>query len=178
MVEPEVEPGDQQRPRAARASALVARSAPVQITLLTFYSLPLLLSLIGAVTSRGFLDQSSFLTLALQITTQYIESLRESFATFVIPFVTAYAAAGARREEAGGLGSNALFFVIASLLLVSIFLLGLLNVRSEDFFQIFELKPEAVKTLYDREKALLAAYTKELLVYISLLIGVEVRKAV
>jgi len=160
-----------------RTKALVAQSASVQLTLLTLYALPLLLFLIAAGTSGGFLYKSNFLLLTLQVTTQYLESLRESFATFVIPFVTAYSAAGPKRDGTGGLGQLALFFILAALLVVSIVLLGFLNVRSNDFSLIFELEPEAIKTLYEHEQTLLTAYTKELLVYISLLIGIGVGKS-
>lgn len=163
-------------PVARRALAVGLQSAPIQLTLLGLYALPLLLTLLGTVTSSGFTHPSAVLDLALQVTLQYIENLRELFAMFVVPFVTAYAA-GSARNDSGGLGTVPLFFMLCCLLLTAIVLTGLLNAREDAFFRIQERSPEEVLDLYNRQKELIAAYTKELLVYISLLLGVRVGKA-
>lgn len=148
-------------------------SSPVQLTLLTLYSFPLFLIVGSMFTSRGFALESDFVMVAFRVTTQYVDSLRDSFATFVIPFVTAFSSVGSARFETPGLSPLKLFFVLVSLLAVAILALAFLNVREQTFLASLPIDPVDGAALFVDGQTMLAAYIKELLTYISLLLGIS-----
>lgn len=148
-------------------------SSPVQLTLLTLYSFPLFLIVGSMFTSRGFALESDFVMIAFRVTTQYVDSLRESFATFVIPFVTAFSSVGSARFDTPGLSPLKLFFVLVSLLAVAILALAFLNVREQTFLASLPVDPIKGAALFADGRTVLSAYIKELLTYISLLLGIS-----
>lgn len=167
----------QPTPDPARRTALgpreLTRSTPVQATLLILYCLPLGLLLIATCTSWGFTGQSSFLEMTLTVTTQYFDQLREAFATFVVPFVTAYAVAGSEPNDLRGLRPLALFFILVAMVSTAILLLGFLDSRQESFEHNLELSSRDARTEFIHAQSLLISYIKEVLTYISLILGIS-----
>lgn len=157
----------------SREAARLTSSAPVQLTLLFLYSLPLLMLLCSAFASRGFKNDSSLLLVTLDVVSQYAETLREAFATFVIPFVTALAAGRWSASTRGGMNPMQIFFVLVILLLIAIGMLAYIHAQEARIMQSLPISDDLAVQKIKEALDLVTSYVKEVLTYISLLLGVS-----
>ncbi len=168
------EPGTKSPAPVTHSALHITSSAPVQVTLLVLYSLPLILLIYSAVVTSDFKYESRTMEVTLQIVTQYVETLREAFATFVIPFVTALAAGRWSNSTEGGLKPLHLFFILVAILLSAIVILAYMNASSSDIQESLNLSPEEASSQVKQAIGIASSYVKELLIYISLLLGVSI----
>jgi hypothetical protein len=158
---------------ANKALSQLAGSSSVQLTLLTLYSLPLALLLLATMTSRGYTMESSFLRVTIIVSSKYFHQLRDAFATFVVPFVTAYSATSRDPSAQGGLKAGTLFFILVGILCAAILLLGTVEANELDFIKNLNMKGTDAKDAFTLVDGLLTSYVKEVLTYVSLVLGIS-----
>lgn len=172
-IEPAIEQND---PVANDARRRLVSSAPVQITLLALYSLPLLLLMMTPFVSQGYTESSIFVETTYRVVTKYITDLRDAFAVFVIPFVTAMSSGRWDNSTKGGLKPIHTFFIFIGLLTVSILLGAYMHVKQDFMKSMQEVDSETALANVTATLAIVDDYIKEILTYISLFLGVSLWK--
>lgn len=146
----------------------------VAYTLIALYAIPIFVLLAAFALSSGFSEGSASLDFSIALSGIYFTSTRDALGTFVVPFVTAFSV----RQISGQQGkyskqTMALFFVLVVLFLLSMFANAIMQMRWDSFLaQVEEANAEILKGAKDKLLGVTEAYVKELLAYISLLLGV------
>lgn len=148
-------------------------SAPVQITLLALYSLPLILLALTPFASGGYLEPSVFVEATFKVVARYVAELRDAFAVFVVPFVTAMSSGRWDGAAKGGLKPIHTFFIFIAMLTLSIVLHAYIGTKGGAVASIQVVEPDKAQENVESALAILNTYTKEVLTYISLLLGVS-----
>lgn len=146
----------------------------VAYTLITLYSIPVLVLLGSFLLSDGFQQGSFALDFSVALAGIYFTATRDALGTFVVPFVTAFSAGQISGEEGKySKKTMALFFVLVALFLLSMLCYAVINMRWESFLaQLNEANSAVLKNAKEQLLGVSAAYVKESLAYISLLLGV------
>lgn len=145
----------------------------VTYTLLFLYAAPVFVLLLAFFMSDGFRLASDWLEFSVSLSGIYFTETRNSLATFVVPFVTAYSTGRLSAERGMNRGAVTLFMVLVCLFCLSILAYSLVSMHIDKF--VANLSEDSSTLLRDAERKLLdvaAAYVKETLAYISLLLGV------
>lgn len=148
-------------------------SAPVQITLLALYSLPLFLLALTPFASDGYLEPSVLVDATFKVVARYVAELRDAFAVFVVPFVTAMSSGRWDGDAKGGLKPIHTFFIFIAMLTLSIVLHAYIDTKGGAVAEIQTTEPDKATENVETALAILNTYTKEVLTYISLLVGVS-----
>jgi len=146
----------------------------VAYTLLLLYALPVLVLLIAFAFSSGFALHSQWLEFSVALSGIYFTNTRDALGTFVVPFVTAFSVSRLQPDEGRYHPQTLrLFFVLVGLFLASMLCYSVVSMRVNEFVsQLNESSPGALAETKTRLLNVSAAYVKESLAYISLLLGV------
>jgi uncharacterized membrane protein YgcG len=158
-------------PPQAATNEAVARLA-ITYTLIALYVLPLILLFITW-SIGGFIENRALTNVSLAINTQYVASARSALGTIAMPFVTAYAVLGAQTGRKIPTETVCLFLVLVGFWVGSMFLKAFVDPIAAQVLQ--NLTSQDQTLLQAQRDALtesLSAYPRELLVYISLLLGI------
>lgn len=142
-------------------------------TLLALYALPLIVILVTFVASDGFSISSPAISFSMALAGLYASDVRETLGTFVVPFIMAYAVAGAQKDARIESRTLWLFFTLAALFVASIIVYCAITTSVNTMLAQSDEGTEAVISSRQNFLAMSEAYVKELLVYISLLIGIS-----
>lgn len=148
----------------------------VLFSLLALYVLPLLLITISYLTTSGFVAPGTgeLFGLSIALTKMYLGPTRETLGTFVVPFITAYAVSKIQKGTGFERDTKIIFFSMVVIFLLSAAVycvihtdvdMLLANMGTAD--QV-ALKDAKLKLLQMPE-----SYVKEVLAYISLLLGIS-----
>lgn len=141
--------------------------------LLLLYALPLIVILAAFVVSDWFTASSPMIEFSMALAGLYALDVRPTLGTFVVPFVTAYAVAGVQKNDRLEAKTMWLFFTLTLLFLMSIVVYGAIQLRVDQM--IGQTSQSKVISTDAKENflSMSVAYVKELLVYISLVIGIS-----
>ena len=162
--------------RFSRLKTLLAAGSDILVVcyvLLALYSLPLIVILTTFVISDGFTKSSSTIEFSMALAGLYASDVRETLGTFVVPFIMAYAVAGAQKNDRIEARTLWLFFSLAILFVVSIVVYCAVTTRIDLMLSQTSANKEFVIESKRQFLSMSASYVKELLVYISLLIGIS-----
>jgi len=140
--------------------------------LLTLYALPLFIVLFAFLVSSGFTVSSRSIDFSIALAGLYASEIRETLGTFVIPFITAYAVAGVQKERRVEARTLWLFFSLTTLFLISVVVYSAVQTQIDVMLSQTALDADRMMESKDNFLNMSSAYVKELLVYISLLIGI------
>lgn len=141
--------------------------------LLGLYSLPLLVILATFVLSDGFTKSSPVIEFNMALAGLYASDVRETLGTFVVPFIMAYAVAGVQRSGRVQARTLWLFLVLVVLFVISIIVYCAVTTRIDLMLSQTSVAPAFVMESKKQFLLISSSYVKELLVYISLLIGIS-----
>jgi hypothetical protein len=141
--------------------------------LLALYALPLIVLLATFVASNWYTQSSPTIEFSMALAGLYASDVRETLGTFVVPFIMAYAVAGVQKDGRIEARTLWLFVTLALLFLVSIIVYCAVTTRIDVMLGQTDASPEDVLASREHFLAMSRAYVKELLVYISLLIGIS-----
>jgi hypothetical protein len=145
----------------------------ISYTLLLIYALPLLVLLAAFALSSGFATSSPWLEFTVSLSGIYFTSTRDALATFVVPFITAFSVGRIESGTTIHRQTIVLFLVLVGLFLLSMLSYSLVNMYIESFVQqLSTASSESLKQVRQQLLDVCAAYVKETLAYISLLLGV------
>ncbi len=142
-------------------------------TLLGLYAIPLFLILATFAASNGFTETSKFIDFGLALVALYSADTRETLGTFVVPFVTAYAVADAQGKGKVAAKTVWLFGTLTTLFLLSVVAYCAVHTRVDVMLGQTSVDGETLLKSRGEFLSISSAYVKELLVYISLVIGIS-----
>jgi hypothetical protein len=138
---------------------------------LLLYALPLI-SAFGALLATDVKQESNAVYVVGTITKEFTGSLRETFGTIVVPLLTAFAIKSIDANGTVPIRTLVIFLGISGLFVISVITSGVLALK--DYRDnISAHGPEIYQTLV----AATQAYSKELLTYIALAIGISLKKS-
>jgi hypothetical protein len=141
--------------------------------LLMLYALPLIVILFAFVSSDWFTKSSALISFSMSLASLYASNVRETLGTFIVPFVTAYAVAGVQKGNRLEARTLWLFVTLIGLFLMSIVVYSAIQTKVDTMLgQTSVPKPDRLAAK-NQFLSMSASYVKELLVYISLLIGIS-----
>jgi hypothetical protein len=146
----------------------------VAYTLLLLYAMPVVVLLAAFAFSAGFTLHNLWLEFAVALSGIYFTGTRDALGTFVVPFLTAFSVSRMQPVE-GRYHPQTLtfFFVLVALFIASMLCYSLMSMRADTFVsQLDQSSGVALKEIKTRLLDVSAAYVKESLAYISLLLGV------
>ncbi|MDH5833396.1 hypothetical protein [Luteimonas kalidii] len=141
--------------------------------LLGLYALPLIVLLATFIASDWYTRSSPTITFSMAIAGLYASDVRETLGTFVVPFIMAYAVAGVQKDGRIEARTIWLFATLTFLFLLSIVVYCAITTRVDVMLGQTDALPEVVSKSREHFLAMSRDYVKELLVYISLLIGIS-----
>lgn len=141
--------------------------------LFMLYALPLFIIGITAIASSGFTEASGLVEFSVALSGVYLGPTRDTLGTFVVPFITAYAATslhkgiGIERETMG------IFIVLVALFVLAALVFCEVQMHADILVgQLNTINQEVLKGVDEKLKNMSEAYIKEILGYISLLLGI------
>jgi hypothetical protein len=145
----------------------------IVFTLLGLYSLPLFVLLVTFIVTAGFSEASVWSEFAISLSGIYLSPLRDTLGTFAVPFITAYAVTTVQKDTSVAPDTLRLFYTLVLLLVVAITTYCVTDMRvSVLLSQLMEGDADKLEKFKERLLGISSAYVKELLVYISLLLGI------
>lgn len=141
--------------------------------LLALYALPLIVLLVTFIASDWYTTSSPTISFSMALAGLYASDVRETLGTFVVPFIMAYAVAGVQKDGRIEARTLWLFMTLALLFLMSIMVYCAVTTRIDVMLGQTDASAEDVLASRENFLAMSRAYVKELLVYISLLIGIS-----
>lgn len=141
--------------------------------LLFLYALPLIVILIAFISSDWFKASSPTIVFSMSLAGLYASEIRETLGTFVVPFVTAYAVAGV--QKGGRLEPRTiwLFFTLVLLFLISVVVYSAIDQKVVTMLSQTSVGKDEAQEAKVHFISMSKSYVKELLVYISLVIGIS-----
>jgi len=141
---------------------------PILYSLFLCYLLPLIAMLVSVVTSQLFQTDASLITTTAAISTTFLDSIRTGIGTLLIPLITAYSVQIRHRNENIPVQTKWLIRFLILVFILSFTLHGVIVAHQE---RLVEYSPQA----FDVFKSTSLLYTKELLSYISVVIGISAK---
>lgn len=143
--------------------------AGIAWVILALYTLPLLGILFSLVVSEGFARESPAVYVVGSITEEFLQTLRDTFGSLMVPLLTAFAVKSVGADERVPRRTMAIFLALAALFVVSVVSVGLVKFYQEG---ITRHDPK----VYEAFQSVTRAYAKEFLTYIALTIGISLRR--
>ena len=142
-------------------------------SLLFLYALPLIVIIAAFAMSGWFSSESPLIEFSISLAALYASEVRESLGTFVVPFVTAYAVAGVQKSDRLEARTTWLFLTLTLLFLMAIVVNGAIRLKVDVMIAQTGFAKAVSIEAKDNLLLMSKAYVKEILVYISLLIGIS-----
>ena len=137
--------------------------------ILALYSLPLLGIPFSVIATNGFRDESVFVHIFGSIAVEFLQNLRDIFGSMIVPLLMAFAVRNIGANDQVPRRTMAIFATLAALFFVSVVSVGLVKTY-EDGIKHHDPK------VYEAFGSVTRSYSKELLTYIALTLGISLRK--
>lgn len=142
--------------------------------LFLLYALPLLIIGVTAVASSGFSEASSLVEFSVALSGVYLGPTRDTLGTFVVPFITASAATSIHKGAGIERETKVIFIVLVVLFVLSALVFCEVQMHADILVhQLNTENQESLKGVDEKLKNMSESYIKEILGYISLLLGIS-----
>jgi hypothetical protein len=150
----------------------------ITYSLLVVYVLPIFLICLSAFTSNFFTLESNYVYIANAISGAYFTFFRDSFASIVIPLVTAYSIPQRDPEKGIPKATIGIFSVLLGMFVITTLLYALIKYREVYLAMYNEAPREGISSIDIPQVFIntMLSYAKEILAYIALLLGITLKK--